>query len=595
MSDSVSAEKEGSNMMEVSDNGNFLKRYLSSRGYHFPEYIISSFYTALKTKGFVILSGLSGTGKTKLALEFAELLKDRLPEVLGASGGGFNFEEEITKIKETIRRREYAVDSWDYVGKIKEIEPPFILWQYNSDPASEKYQKVVMGVLVTDFKTVPYDELPEDWKEGLEWIEDVYGPDIKRKLVDRKFFLKIEDIWEVDVPISRFVDFGTGDTLSTADASRMKQGFIIVRSDLYSDVVPPRLRNHIFLSVRPDWRDGKPLIGYYNPLDGEFEATALLEFILRARDDYERNRENAAPFFIILDEMNLAHVEYYFADFLSVLESGRDKTGYTREGIKLHNKSDLDVPEEIRLPPNIYIIGTVNVDETTYMFSPKVLDRAFTIEFNDVDFSSYLNLDKINMDEGEVRTLAQRVKEDLSRGGAFTTIAKNSELMEKALGALRESGYIDFIQKLNDVLKTYDLHFGYRVLDEISLFFMNAKESQEKGIIRFENDDEIIDLAILMKVLPKFHGPKRKLERPLIHIVNLTLKEGINIAVRETDVIRRLLNKITGQNIEKIETALEDLLSNWKEYEQKFRFPHTAKKCLRMLRQLNEVGFASFS
>lgn len=580
------------------ESGKGLLSYFSSKRYYFPEYIVSSFYTALKTKGFVILSGLSGTGKTKLALEFAELLEDRLPEVIGASGEGFNFEEEIEKIKRTIEKRGYAVYTWTLVGKIREIKPPFILWHYNTDPASEKYQRVVMGLFVTDFKTKSDGGIPKDWMERLSWIEEIYGPNVKKEMLNRELFLKVEKVWRLDEPLEKFVDLDTGKTLTKEDARRMRGGFIFVRSKRYREIVIPQLRNHIFLSVRPDWRDGKPLIGYYNPLGGEsgkYEVPALLEFILKAKEDYERNRDRASPFFIILDEMNLAHVEYYFADFLSVLESGRDETGYTKEAIKLHNKDSLDVPKEIRLPPNIYIIGTVNVDETTYMFSPKVLDRAFTIEFNEVDFKSYLK----NLNQGSTgknkRTLAEKVREDLSGGGKFIAVTRDSELIE-ALNNLHKSGYADFIEKLNEILKVYDLHFGYRVLDEISLFFRNAKESQEKGIIRFERDDEIIDLAILMKVLPKFHGPRRKLERPLLHIVNQTLKENINFTVGETDTIRReLLNKITGQNIEKIETALEEILSNWKEYEQRFRFPHTAKKCLRMLRQLYEVGFASFS
>lgn len=81
------------------------------------------------------------------------------------------------------------------------------------------------------------------------------------------------------------------------------------------------------------------------------------------------------PYFVLLDEMNLAHVEYYFADFLSVLESGRDENGFTRESIKLHDVEKVEeeqgIPKEIKLPPNLYIIGTVNMDETTYSFSPK--------------------------------------------------------------------------------------------------------------------------------------------------------------------------------------------------------------------------------
>jgi len=428
------SKDEKKSLEEKTTDASLLKIFFSSKGYYFPEYVISSFYTALKTKGFVILSGLSGTGKTKLALKFVELLGDE---------------------------------------------------------------------------------------------------------------------------------------------------------------------NYIFLSVRPDWRDSKPLIGYYNPLsDRGYEVTALLKFIMEAKRNYEQNKEKAKPYFIILDEMNLAHVEYYFADFLSVLESGRDESGFTKESIKLHNVNEIveksEIPKEIKLPPNLYIIGTVNVDETTYMFSPKVLDRAFTIEFNEVDFSSYLKLKYESLNEDYISALSRVVKEDLSKDGKFIAITKSD--IKEALDAFRESGYIKYIEDLNRILSPYDLHFGYRVLDEISLFFKNAKESMEKGIIRFKSDDEIVDLAILMKVLPKFHGPRRKLERPLLSIINLTLKKSINVSTRKTEEFRReILRNITGKDIENLEEALEEILYNWGVYIKKFRFPYTAKKCLRMLRQLYETGFASFS
>jgi 5-methylcytosine-specific restriction endonuclease McrBC GTP-binding regulatory subunit McrB len=169
----------------VWDNGNSsspsLVRYFEAKGFQFTEEQVVAFYAALKTKGFVILSGLSGTGKTKLAQLFAELL---CPCEKCQKGEGHNVCDECT---------------------------------------------------------------------------------------------------------------------------------------------------HLFLSVRPDWRDSKALLGYYNPLTERYESTPLLEFLLRAAKDYDQNKSNAQPYFVILDEMNLAHVEYYFADFLSVLESGRnEKVGRRR-------------------------------------------------------------------------------------------------------------------------------------------------------------------------------------------------------------------------------------------------------------------------
>ncbi|MCD6560080.1 MAG: hypothetical protein J7K57_09510, partial [Palaeococcus sp.] len=136
------------------------------------------------------------------------------------------------------------------------------------------------------------------------------------------------------------------------------------------------------------------------------------------------------------------------------------------------------------------------------------------------------------------------------------------------------------LQQLNKALEPYDMHFGYRVVDEIALFFKNAKESssEDMKIISFTNDDEIFDLVLLMKILPKFHGNRKKLEIPLKEVLKLCLAEDPKINPSE----------LKGQDI-------VDILKNWKTQRDSFRFKHTAKKVLRMLRQLYEIGFASFS
>jgi hypothetical protein len=138
--------------------------------------------------------------------------------------------------------------------------------------------------------------------------------------------------------------------------------------------------------------------------------------------------------------MNLAHVEYYFADFLSVLESGRDEEGWTKEALRLHSfgKSILDqdgypVPPELRLPPNLYIIGTVNIDETTYMFSPKVLDRAFTLEFREVDFSNY---PPEGVNEEEARRIAEQIREN---GGNPCRLAQWRKVLRSGGGTRKRS------------------------------------------------------------------------------------------------------------------------------------------------------------
>ena len=143
-----------------------------------------------------------------------------------------------------------------------------------------------------------------------------------------------------------------------------------------------------FIPVRPDWMDNRGLLGYYNVLQEKYVKTPLLELLLAAKSNPDK------PHFIILDEMNLAKVEYYFSDFLSIMES-RTSEKPKGELIKLYDKDQFDkkmdseelrekvgVPHEIHIPKNVYFTGTVNVDESTYMFSPKKLSFTFINRVN---------------------------------------------------------------------------------------------------------------------------------------------------------------------------------------------------------------------
>ena len=117
-----------------------------------------------------------------------------------------------------------------------------------------------------------------------------------------------------------------------------------------------------------------------------------------------RIRNPGKPYFVILDEMNLAKVEHYFSDFLSIMES-RTPDNPEGEPVILHNwehsetKDGLLIPGKLHIPSNVYFTGTVNVDESTYMFSPKVLDRANVIEFNDVELEEYKYASSMTVDK----------------------------------------------------------------------------------------------------------------------------------------------------------------------------------------------------
>jgi len=290
-------------------------------------------------------------------------------------------------------------------------------------------------------------------------------------------------------------------------------------------------RRIAFVSVRPDWTDSRGLLGYFNILDGHYYPSRVLELLLAARDDPHR------PYFVILDEMNLARVEYYFSDFLSLLES---RTADRPEGepLRLHDRGvaetakELIVPGELHIPANVFFTGTVNVDESTYMFSPKVLDRAQVIEFNEVDLS------------GRHPTPQQQrhgfvfLNADIRRHlqpwppAALADYRKLEELFGNAENALVQ---------LLERLEPYNLHFGYRVANEIGRFV--ALASDLLGV----NFDiaTAIDIEILQKILPKFHGTASKVEEPLKELKAFCENERYPLSTEKLD---RMLKRLGAQD-----------------------------------------------
>jgi hypothetical protein len=273
----------------------------------------------------------------------------------------------------------------------------------------------------------------------------------------------------------------------------------------------------------------------------------------------------------------------------------------TKETIKLHNrgKEKIQIPEEIELPPNLYIIGSVNIDETTYMFSPKVLDRAFTIEFRDVNFDNY---NPSEIDEKKAKSIVVSIRDKLLEDlrnkkndqkndqARFCGAVADKKEIKEALNWIKEkkvkggNSIFNELKELNQRLQPYNLHFGYRVLDEIALFIKYATSAPDVvGKLDKDKDkdkEQALDFAVLMKVLPKFHGPRQKLERPLWLVLKWC-------AINQEE--------FNNKKPEEIINLLEDLLKEEVKLSEKFKYPRTAIKVLTMLRQLYETGFTSFA
>ena len=135
--------------------------------------------------------------------------------------------------------------------------------------------------------------------------------------------------------------------------------------------------------MRPEWTDPTGLTGYYDVLSNRYVVPPFLEAVLLATAYPD------SPVFVVLDEMNLARVEYYFSDVLSAIETGEALLLHANS-VPLEGTTGTSIRAELPLPPNLYITGTVNVDETTNAVSDKVLDRAVVIDMSAVDLAGFL-------------------------------------------------------------------------------------------------------------------------------------------------------------------------------------------------------------
>lgn len=274
---------------------------------------------------------------------------------------------------------------------------------------------------------------------------------------------------------------------------------------------------HAIVSVGADWTNNEKMLGYPDAMkEGRYvrPETGVLDLVLRAVKD------SSSPYVLVLDEMNLSHVERYFADFLSAMESKGE--------IKLHGeKNDLEgVPPAVKMPTNLWVIGTMNVDETTYMFSPKVLDRAQVLEF---------------------RVKAEDMREFLSGKDQTAADALNAFFPELAkVGA----------------------EFGYRTAGEFCAFVTQATKLGSEA-------EAAVDAAVMQKLLPKLHGSRRQLEKPLEALWKLCLKSDSAASV---------------ETLAKAEGEIDVF-----PYANNCKYPISAEKIARIFKNAKNNGFASYA
>ena len=454
------------NTQEYSENFiNFLER----RGFSYDAKTVENFLLSLKVKPFLILSGNSGTGKTKLAQLFAEYVSNS---------------------------QSHTLDTTVLIGKIAKNNG----WSLNNEE------------FFNHFQPLPYD--------NVKYKIEVNGIEGEGKIsINPRLFL-------------------------TSESENIRKHLSEENEDarvplkLYIDT--NNFNQHSIIPVGANWTDNRHLFGFYNMITSKYQTAPALDLILHSLADRSK------PYFLILDEMNLSHVERYFFDFLSCIESG--------ERIQLHNATVDDVPRSVDIPDNLFIIGTINVDETTYMFSPKVLDRANTMEFESVDAENYLSLNKTT---SQYSGSAEYLENPLL--GSEIRNKKGFELLPIIFKNGNQE-LIDILVKMQNILEPYNLSFGFRVIDEIMRFMYVSWEYESRPINW--NWKRYLDAQIKQKILPKIHG-NNSIAKPL--------KELFSICAVNKDI-----DYINSNDLDSVD------------------FPTSAKKILKMWNILKDQRYVSF-
>lgn len=277
-------------------------------------------------------------------------------------------------------------------------------------------------------------------------------------------------------------------------------------------------RNFCMVQVKPNWHDSSDLIGYVSRINGEkYVVGPFLRFIAKAIQDPKR------PYFLCLDEMNLAPVEQYFAEYLSVIESRKLQDGHIETdpivpfenteayGSLIDQLFDSDEERKaykteeggkrLTIPENLFVVGTVNMDETTFSFSRKVLDRAMTIEMNEVNLKGGLEAGGA----AEFGYIGEDLMGEAAEGRDI--YADNQALCDDI---------ITYLGKVNEILEGTPFKIAYRTRNEFLLYAVNR--------IHFATDSELwqtLDEMTSMKILSRIEGDNERCERVLREMKNL--------------------------------------------------------------------------
>lgn len=355
--------------------------------------------------------------------------------------------------------------------------------------------------------------------------------------------------------------------------------------------------NFELIQVKPNWHNSMDVIGYLSNIPSpHYVFTPFIEFIVKAWQHPE------VPFFLCLDEMNLAPVEEYFAEFLSAIES-RSFEGeeyLTDPIIKPFNSFGEEVAKimvntlfpnftaadknsslgkvvdhletkGLTLPKNLIVIGTVNMDETTFSFSRKVLDRAMSVEMNEVNYDSFLT----DTTDDDLKAIVKALEENDDADLNTLLVDRHIEAREIIDNLGDDARFaIDYLKRINALLEGTPFKLGYRAANEALIYLQASYE--------FGHTDRIaaLDNFTLMKILSRIEGDETKLK--------ITDSEADKERIAKAEVNVDEAKQYGEMNIL---TALRYIITNQLGEQDKL---HSVKKIDSMLSQLKRNHFVSF-
>lgn len=381
--------------------------------------------------------------------------------------------------------------------------------------------------------------------------------------------------------------------------------------------------NFELIQVKPNWHNSMDVIGYLSNIPSpHYVFTPFIEFIVKAWQYPE------VPFFLCLDEMNLAPVEEYFAEFLSAIESRSFEGGefMTDPIIKPFNSFGEDVAKMmvntllpnftaadknsflgkivdhletkgLTLPKNLMVIGTVNMDETTFSFSRKVLDRAMSVEMNEVNYDSFLN----DTTDDDLKAIVQAFEENDDADLNALLVDRHIEAKEIIDGLGDNAKFtIDYLKRINALLEGTPFKLGYRAANEALIYLQASQE--------FGQTDRIaaLDNFTLMKILSRIEGDETKLkitdsEADKVRIANAEVNVDeakqygdLNILTALRNIITVHLGKADNIDSDITEETTNESDGNMGLTELSKKELQSIKKIDSMLSQLKRDHFVSF-